>query len=156
LVELAQTFEELCPNDDEAVVLTRRVLRDFSEWPGPGALRETWKSILSERATAEQERLRREQRAAAVVERDAHEATCQGFSVSVDDAEKTVSVGFCFDHFGERTGDVLCRKGGELREKDAAHCKRRLAQELADRPGWTSWGEWLERKYALKQARAVI
>ena len=140
LVAIAEILQEICPDDGEAKLLVYEVLKDSDEWPGPESLRKTYSRIVNHRARAERDRVFRGAYAEARREKETHEATCDGYSIEIDDEKHTVSVTKCQKVF-ERPGLEMwqapqCRKGDSISEMD---CERRLTEELTRHPGYCEW-----------------
>lgn len=149
LAVIGEILRELCPADKDASELVREILRGFDEWPGPLTVRRLRNQIIEREKAVELERLKKEDRAAAIKARDTHEAKCAGFVVSVDDEHRVISVRFCGEYFGQEPpwrGGVECRKGGSLRGNEPGFCERKQAEELAARPGWSTSEQYWDRK----------
>ncbi len=53
VVEIGRLLNDLCDNDHEARSLTAAVLESFTEWPGPGKVRELHRSEIAARRPQE-------------------------------------------------------------------------------------------------------
>jgi hypothetical protein len=152
LIALGQELSELCP-DDEAAKQVVSTLIEYREWPGIYELRRVAKKQRFDREDA---LLVRQAKAA----RDEHEKTCKGFTIVVDDENKTVAVRGCYQKFGgsQASGpydlfedrEIRCRKSGPI---DWRQLERDEA--LKRGPGWESESDRRSRESAKASAIAT-
>jgi hypothetical protein len=142
LAELGKILNE-CRGDAEATEVVDSLIQEFDEWPGPRSVRQARANVAERKAAAERQRKLLVDQANWRKERAGHEATCLGFSVYLYEDEQTVCVTTCREHFGDPYRGYTCRRGDELIERDRGFCERKLAEELAARPGWMDeWARW--------------
>jgi hypothetical protein len=149
---IAETLKELCSTDQEALALVGEVLSRFDEFPGLVTMRRVHHELRESQAANARAEWVRAERSAHGPERDAHEATCRGYRVELNEEHKTVHVSFCGYSFGDITLDLACRKGYDLRNNEPTACERILAAELAVRPGWISDNHWLDETFKRRHA----
>jgi hypothetical protein len=152
IVEIGRRLTELCADDEEAQQLTALMVAMHDEWPGPLSMSTALAEVRRRKHEAEEKEKAKQDRAAAQLLRDAHEASCPGYSLTLDEEDKTVHVRFCRCRFGRDTQQlVFCRKGDSLQESDPTFCERLTESELAARPGWATWDQrFMERFWKRK------
>jgi hypothetical protein len=157
VAEVGKFLDGICADDQEARLLTDDVLEQYSEWCGPSALKQAHADLVIRQRREERKRAWEQARAEHAKERDAHESTCPGYTIRLDESVKVVSVRFCGQGFGEWGNDpnggcgfpLSCRKGRELEARDPGLCKRLLAEELAARPGWGPYEDYWRRAFSM-------
>jgi hypothetical protein len=152
IVEIGRRLTELCADDDEAHRLAAVMVNIHDEWPGPHSMKTALADVRRRKHEAAEEEKAKQDRKAAQLLRDAHEDSCLGYFLTLDEEDKTVHIGFCRCHFGSDIQQlVFCRKGDSLQESDPTFCKRLTESELAARPGWATWDQRFMERFWKRQ-----
>lgn len=139
ITAIGEILRELCPTDGDATELVRELLEAHDEWCGPQSLRKARAAILEGKLAKENERKLKAAYVVAGGNREAHEATCIGYSIDLDHEAHTVSATPCREGFGAVDIKIWqwlrCCKGNALTPQ---FLRGVLEAELSKRPGWVS------------------
>lgn len=148
IAEIGKYLNQTCDTDHEARAVIEAFVTRYSEWMGPRALQDIRDKLRAAKADEVRKDRERKERLRLSQERDAHEATCPGYRVHVDEAERYIGVSPCTAYFGPITLFIGCRKGDQLSESDPKACERILSEELAARGvGWRSERDYWNRAF---------